>query len=235
MNKTLVHAFLLQRFSSPMRLGLLFLMTVFPLGGAIIMGTLSVFSGLAAPIAMILAAGAIGQDVSSGTLQLLLVRPVTRPSYLVSRWLAVVLATSVILATLLTLGSLALVLRGSPPDAREVLLMLAEGMLTAAGQAAVIIMFSALVNGLADIGLWFACTVAVQMLTLAAQFKQWSGVITFLGHVNEVLSPSFKLNWLAQGTPVPWFAVASFVSTITLALAIGITRLNRREISYAAD
>ncbi len=235
MNMTLVQSFLRQRFSSPMRLGLLFLMTVFPLGGVAIMGTLSVLSGLAGPIAMILAAGAIGQDLSSGTLQLLLVRPVTRPSYLLSRWYAVVLATTVILASVLALGSIAMVLRGSPPDVRELALMLAEGIFTAAGQSAVIIMFSSLVGGLGDIGLWFACIVALQMLTLAAQFKQWASVVRILHELNDVLSPSLSLQWLMQGTPPSWFALASFASTVTLALAVGITRLNRREISYAAD
>lgn len=235
MNMTLVRAFLRQRFTSPMRLGLLFLMTIFPLGGVAIMGTLSVLSGLAGPIGLILAAGAIGQDVSSGTLQLLLVRPVTRPGYLLSRWFAVVLATAVILGTLLVLGSAAMVLRGSPPDAADVLRMLAEGVLTAAGQSAVVIMFSTLVGGLGDIGLLFAGQIAIQMLTLAAQFKQWGSAVRLLGELRGVLSPELSLLWIAQGTPPPWFAIASYASTVTLVLAIGITRLNRREISYAAD
>jgi hypothetical protein len=33
---------------------------------------------------------------------------------------------------------------------------------------------------------------------------------------------------------VSWFALASWASSITLALAVGIARLNRRELSYAA-
>jgi hypothetical protein len=35
--------------------------------------------------------------------------------------------------------------------------------------------------------------------------------------------------------PVSWFAVTSWASTVTLALAIGLARLNRRELSYAAS
>ena len=235
MNPTLVRAFLLQRLTSPMRLGLLFLVTIFPLGGVAIMGSLTVLTGVAGSIAMILAAGAIGQDVSSGTLQLLLVRPVTRPSYLVSRWLATVLATTVILAALLALGSGAMILRGTPASPIEVVRMLAEGVFTAAGQSAVLIMFSTLAGGLGDVGLWFGSMAALQMLTLGAQFKGWTIATRLLGELNGVLTPELKLMWLTQGMSPPWFAIVSYASTVTLVLAIGITRLNRREISYAAD
>jgi hypothetical protein len=34
--------------------------------------------------------------------------------------------------------------------------------------------------------------------------------------------------------PPSWFAITSWASTVTLALAVGIARLNRREHSYAA-
>jgi hypothetical protein len=49
-----------------------------------------------------------------------------------------------------------------------------------------------------------------------------------------VLGPQLTFAWLLQHTPVSWFALASWASSITLALAVGIARLNRRELSYAA-
>jgi len=47
---------------------------VVSLGGVALMGSLSALGSVAGAIALIIAAGGVGQDVSSGTLQLLLVR-----------------------------------------------------------------------------------------------------------------------------------------------------------------
>jgi ABC-type transport system involved in cytochrome c biogenesis permease component len=133
MNATLVAAFLRQRFTSPMRVGLLALVTVFPLGGRGAHEHARAARGIASPIAFILAAGAIGQDVSSGTLQLLLVRPVSRPSVLVHRWLSSALAATAITMLMLILGSGALVLRGTHPDALDLIRMVLEALCSAAG------------------------------------------------------------------------------------------------------
>src|ERR1043166_4430499 len=100
-----------------MRGGLMLLICVSTLGAAAITGTLSPLGGIASPLALILAAGAIGQDVSSGTLQLLLVRPVSRPSYLVNRWLASGLGALGLTLFVFALGALVLMLKGTPPPA----------------------------------------------------------------------------------------------------------------------
>jgi ABC-type transport system involved in multi-copper enzyme maturation permease subunit len=234
MNATLIAAFLRQRFTSPMRLGLLFIVTVFPLGGAVLMGTLSPLAGIASPIAFILAAGAIGQDVSSGTLQLLLVRPVSRPSVLVHRWLASALAATAITVLALVLGSVALVLRGAHPDALDLIRMVLESLCSAAGSAAVMVMFSTLVGGLGDVGLFFGTLILSQMFEALGAFEHWDWLVRACAEVHGVLSPQLSWEWLLQQTPPSWFALASWASTVTLALAVGIARLNRRELSYAA-
>ncbi len=234
MNRTLVVAFLRQRFTSPMRLGLIVLATLFPLGGVAIMGSLSVLSGIAAPLALIFAAGAIGQDVSSGTLQLLLVRPVTRPEYLVSRWLAAVIGALGLTLLMFVLGTLVLMLRGTPPAATELMKMVMESTAAASGNAAIMIMLSTLVGGLGDVGLYFGTLIVLQMLAGVGQFKQWQWLIRACSELQGVLAPQLSFAWALQHTPMSWFALASWASSITLALAVGIARLNRRELSYAA-
>src|SRR5262249_27470905 len=173
-NPTLAAAFLRQRLTSPMRVGLLLLLAVTTLCAVALMRTVSPLGGLAAPIALILAAGAIGQDVSSGTLQLLLVRPVSRPSVIVSRWLAVVMATTAIEAGLLVLGTLAMMLRGTHPDALDLIRMLLETACVAAGYAAVMIMFSTLVGGLGDLGLYLASYFVISMLGGLGMWENWA-------------------------------------------------------------
>ena len=234
MNPTLIAAFLRQRFTSPMRAGLLAIVTVFPLGGAILMGTLAPLSGIAGPLALILAAGAIGQDVSSGTLQLLLVRPVSRPSVLVHRWLAAVLAATAITVLTLILGSVSLVLRGTHPDALDLIRMVLESLCSAAGSAAVMVMLSTLVGGLGDLGLYFAALFLSQMFEGLGTWKGWGWLVRACAEVHGALSPQLSWEWMLHQTPPSWFALASWASTVTLALAVGIARLNRRELSYAA-
>lgn len=235
MNATLIAAFLRQRLTSPMRLGLIFLMTVFPLGGVAIMGQLSVLAGIAGPIAFILAAGAVGQDLSSGTLTLLFVRPVTRLEYILSRWIAATLgALGLCLFTYLFAVGI-LLLRGTPPQAAAIAQLVLDATTTTAGSAAIMVMLSTLAVGLGDVGLWFGSLVIVQMLTVLAQFKQWAWLTRACGEVQHVLSPELSFAWAFQHTPPSWFAIASWASTVTLALALANLRMNRRELSYAVD
>jgi len=234
-NPTLAAAFLRQRLTSPIRMGLLFLLATFPLGAAVITGTLSPLGGIAGPLALILAAGAVGQDVSSGTLQLLLVRPVSRPSLVVSRWLAATLAATAIVVALLVLATLAMVVRGTHPDALDLIRMVLEAACNAAGSAAVILMLSTLVGGLGDVALYMAALFVGQMFSTLAEFKHWDWLSRACEELQGALMPTLSWAWLVFHAPPSWFALASWASTVTLALAVGIARLNRRELSYAAD
>jgi ABC-type transport system involved in multi-copper enzyme maturation permease subunit len=234
-NATLISAFLRQRMTSPMRIGLIFLMTVFPLGGVAIMGQLSLLAGIAGPIAFILAAGAIGQDLSSGTLTLLFVRPVTRLEYVLSRWAGATLGAFGLCVFTYVLGALLMILRGTPPEAAAVAQLVLEAITTASGCAAIMIMLSTLAGGLGDVGLWAATMVIIQMFTALAQFKQWQWLIRTCTELQHVMSPELSFAWVFQHTPPSWFAIASWASTVALALALANLRLNRRELSYAVD
>jgi len=235
MNVTLIRALLLQRFTSPMRLAVTSLFTFFPFVGVALSGDLSVLGGIAGPLAVVFAAGAIGQDVSAGTLQLLLVRPVTRPSYVVHRWLgAVIAALLVTLATILC-SVLVLVLRGTPATALQVVRLVLESTTTIAGHAAVVVMFSSLLSGVADVGLLVGLLFVAQMAAAVAAWKQWPVLARAATEFQATLTPTLSWAWLGQGVAPSWFNVASWASSLTLALAIAITVMNRRELSYATD
>jgi ABC-type transport system involved in multi-copper enzyme maturation permease subunit len=234
-NATLVSAFLRQRLTSPMRLGLIFLMTVFPLGGVALTGQLSLLAGIAGPVAFILAAGAVGLDLSSGTLTLLFVRPVTRLEYVLSRWLAATLGALGLCVLTYALATLILILRGAPPDGAALVQMVLDAAATTSGYAAIMVMLSTLAGGLGDVGLWVASMIAIQMFTILGQFKQWPWLLRACTEAQHVLSPELSFAWIFQHTPPSWFAIASWASTVTLALALANARMNRRELSYAVD
>lgn len=235
MNPTLVLAFLRQRFTSPMRLALVLLISVFPLGGVVLTGQLNLLSGIAAPLALILAAGAIGQEVSSGTLQLLFARPVTRPSYLVSRWFGATVAAFAIVVVASALAALGLLARGMAPQPLDVVRLWLDALCSAGGHAAVLIMLSTLAGGLGDLGLYVAAFFVNQMFAGLASIQRWAWLQRATTEVQGFLGPQLSWVWLGRDLPISWFAIVSFASTVVLSLAAGIWFLNRRELSYGGE
>ena len=96
------------------------------------------------------------------------------------------------------------------------------------------IMFSTLAGGLGDLGLYFGAFLLLQMLGGAAAIGHWEWLARATSELEGVLGPKLSFSWLVQHTPPSWFELTSWASSITLALAVGIARLNRRELSYAA-
>lgn len=234
MNVTLIRAFLLQRFTSLMRLGITSLFTFFPFVAVMLGGSLEPLSWSAGPLALVFAAGAIGQDVSSGTLQLLLVRPVTRPAYVVHRWLGAMLATFGVMLALVGVGVLGLILRGTPPEALAVLRLVLDSLTTIAGYTAVLLMLSSLIGGVGDLALYAATLFVTQMLAGLAQLNGWREVLRATAEIQGVLMPKLSWAWLGAGMMPSWFNVVSWASTIVLSLAVAIWVVNRKELSYAS-
>jgi len=139
-------------------------------------------------LTLILAAGIIGQDVSSGVLQLVLARPVTRREYVVSRWLSVSLmggllaSAQVLIAWLLLLASFVMV-------------------------------------GLYGIG--------------ELVHRDW--VTRFAAELGGFLVPEIPLDPIQRAGDIPWVAIVSYLSTVTLCLALAIVVMNRKEFSYASS
>lgn len=234
MNDTLILAFLRHRFTSVMRLGITSLFTFFPLLGVALSGDLRPLAWCAGPLALVFAAGAIGQDVSSGTLQLLLVRPVTRPTYVVHRWLGAMFAALIVMLATLALGIAVLFLRGTPPEALVVVRLVLECISTIAAYTAVVVMLSSLVGGMGDLALYAATLFVMQMLAGLAQLNGWRVLLRATAEVQGLLMPKLSWDWLGAGMAPSWFGVASWASTLVLALAVAIFVVNRKELSYAS-
>jgi ABC-type transport system involved in multi-copper enzyme maturation permease subunit len=142
-NQTLVFHTALQRAMSPPRALLAFSVLTFPalmLSFAPQFGAQALQSG--ALFAAILGAGMIGQDVSSGVLQLLFARPVARGEYVLSRWFAVGACAAILVLIQTALGTLVMTLRGFPPPLGQIGAVALEQMLSAFGIAGVLALFS---------------------------------------------------------------------------------------------
>lgn len=236
MNATLIVAFLRQRATSPMRMVLLFCAFVFPLLATLVTASLSpVGSSSAGLLALIFAAGLIGQDVSSGVLQLLFARPVTRPSYVFNRWLAAGGAAALVSLLQLLAGAALVALRHGDFSSRDLAQIAGENVLATFGGAAVITMFSSLLGGFGDLAVFFLLTVGSGIVEGLATLKHWTTLLRAIHEVQGFLNARLDLAVIGGQGSLSWFALASYASTVTLCLAVAVWAVNRKELSYASS
>lgn len=235
MNPTLVVALWRQRLTSPIRVVLLAMAFGFPLlTVAFTRGSLTML-GDSTGLVLIFAVGMIGQDLSSGVLQLLFARPVRRFEYVVSRWIAVGAAASAIGLAQAGLGFILLGARGAAPPVNELMLFAAQRVLGSFGIAAVFALLSSVIGGVGDLALFFAGFIIGQVVVMVAGAKGWT-VLTRAGQEFQAfLMPDLDLPRLLSASTIPLFPIASYLSSVALALALAVWVMNRKELSYASS
>ena len=233
MSTTLLLSFLRQRFTSTPRVLLMFMIFVFPLimlaathGGLGFqpLGTATMF-------AFVLGAGMIGGDASSGVFQLLFARPVTRFQYLVSRWIAVAVAASVIHAVQAVLGGMIISSNGALESWGAVARFIGEQSLEAFALTAVIAAFSSVMPGIGDVIAIFISGISLEILRGASLWARqgWAGAV--IQEIQHTVSPETGGLWSDGG----WRVLVTALSSIAIGLAFAAIALSRREISYASE
>jgi ABC-type transport system involved in multi-copper enzyme maturation permease subunit len=234
--RALVAAFGRQRLSSPMRVVFVIMFLVTGVAPVLLTGSFQTLSaGIMNMFAFVFAAGAIGQDVSSGVLILTFARPVRRDHYVLSRWLGagVLAAACVLLQVLAACGLVAL--RHGHLSVTLVSATYLAGVFAAFGLSAVIVMFSSFTRGLGDLALYVLAMILGQILVAVGASRQIGWLFRAGEEVRRFLDPSLDpLPWLVRG-PMSWFDLASYLSTIAIALTVAIWAVNRRELSYASS
>lgn len=232
---TLAVSFLRQRLQSPLRVLLIGFMFVSMLMVAMVTKQIAVLSGSPVVFALVLAAGAIGQEVSSGVLTLTFARPVTRTTFVLSRWLGAAGFASALGLVQAALALMAIAARSGPaPTAAEVAALAIECVLSSAAGAAVMVMLSSLVNGLGDVALWALASVSGGIAGLAGQAQRWPVLIRAAAEIDLTLNPKLQAGWLfGLGDPQPYTLIA-VLSTTALGLAVAVWVVNRKELSYAS-
>jgi len=235
MNPTLVLSFLRQRLTSPMRLVLLGLSFFSSLGVVAVTRQLGTLEGASAWFALILAAGAIGQEVSSGVLTLTFARPVSRASYVFSRWAGAGGFAAALGLVQIAAGLMSIVARGGTmPGVPDLAALAIECVLLAFTAAAVMIMLSSLLNGLGDVGVWAIGSTVAAFTGAIAQAQQWTVLARVAEEVGLVLLPKLHVGWIFGAGDPQVLALVSVLSTLTASLAVAVWVVNRKELSYAA-
>jgi ABC-type transport system involved in multi-copper enzyme maturation permease subunit len=234
-NLTLVTTLWRQRLTSPVRMAILAMLAGMPLLGVAFMpGAGLALLGGAQGLILTLGAGMIGQDLSSGVLQLLFARPVRRPEYVVSRWLGVGAAAAALGLLQLGIACALLAARGAVPTAQDILMFGGGRVLESFGGAAVLALFSSLIGGFGDLGIYLLVNLGAGIVQMVGQVRQWLWLARAGAEVSAALTPTIDLVRLVTTAPMPWFPIVSYASTVVLCLALAIVVVNRRELSYAS-
>ena len=236
MNRTLILALFQQRARSLPRLALIVSFFFFPLlvlTFARQVGLTVLHGGQA--FAVFVGAGLIGQDVSSGTLQLLFARPVTRGEYVLSRWFGASLAASSLLVAQLALALGLMALHHETPAARDLALFVGGEVLNIFGMISVLLLFSTMLPGVGDFLAIIVAAITGQVLQFAATLLRVPWLARAGVEVGRFILPGLDLGALFGGGPISWFEVISYFSTVALCVSLAIVILNRREFSYATE
>jgi hypothetical protein len=219
---------------SPVRLALLalFFLPAIVVGAFTAPGAPS--SGSGALYAVILGAGLIGRPATNGTLALLFTRPVRRSSYVLTRWLAVWVAAGSLAMLRIFVLTLEAV-RASGFDGSALAVASLEEVLEAAGVAAILVLLSSLIGGIGDAAVLVMLMIAGAILQQVGRFLSQPALNKVGFHLEQWVSPKIDLVAAFGTTPISWYALVSYVSTVVVSLVLAMELLNRKEVSYASS
>lgn len=224
--------FLRQKFESPLvaaTLAVLALLVAVP-------PTLS--PGPARLVALLLiASGSVSRDASSGALQMILARPITRTEYLGGKLLgamaayAVFLAAATAFALVLSfkLGGTAALLSPALPRA------LLGALLDALQIAVLLLLLSTFLPSYGDalgyLFLWVAFSAAAGFGSALGR----EGLAKAARRIQENVLPDVRWDALLAGRGVPTEALGRWVLAVTACFVLAAVILSRRELSYGQD
>jgi hypothetical protein len=231
----MVRRFLRQRFGSP---GLVAALAVL-----VLLETLSVAArdpgnrtSVASWAVFIIAAGSVSRDVSSGALQMILSRPIRRTEYLFGRYVGILAsyALFLIVTGLLAFAVIHVLPRTTPaPEHSVAAFAVAAGasFLGGAFQAAILLMFSTFLPGIADL-------LGLLLLYLVLNLPQlssapWLRRVAQAGRENML--PAVSWDEVLRGHGLLRAATGRWVFALVVYLALAAVIFSRRELPYGHD
>lgn len=173
--------------------------------------------------------GLISRDISSGSIQLVLLRPLSRASYVLSKWAA--LASFGVAVLLFMHAAYALHHSFSGQNAVELGLLLGAQLVQVAAVAGIIALFSVLPVRFGELGLLSVLGVVLVLLRLMN--LRWR-----LDALDQALAFAWKV--LLPGADAPdapdnalWTGLGLNAAVAVASLAWAVALLRRREFSYA--
>jgi len=208
----------------------------------------------ALPCVAVLGAGIIGQNVASGILSVLFARPMRRYNYVLTRWLALSVASSALCMILLGTEQIAgmAAFPGIVPDFNTFSQAVAR-ISMCFGLSATFIMFSALLPNAVDICAWIMLSCVSNIIVEIAHYEPFLLSQVYCNELSRKLAefavpvckelaipvqsmalPYIDLTYLTHTASISWYAVFTYLSNISLCLLIAIAVMNRKEVSYAS-
>lgn len=228
----MVERFLRQKFESPLvsvTLALLALLVATPP---------ALSNGPARLVALLLiASGAVSRDASSGALQMILARPISRTEYLGGRLLgvmaayAIFLAAATIFAFLLSFqfGGTATLLSAALP--RALLGALLDGLQVAVFLLLLSTLLPSFGDALGYLFLWVAFSAAAGFGTALGK----EGLGRAARTVQANLLPDARWDAVLAGRNLPTEALGRWVLAVTFCFVLAAVVLSRREFAYGQD
>jgi hypothetical protein len=182
----------------------------------------------------VLAAGSISRDISSGALQMILSRPIRRTQYLFGRYLGALASYGLFLAV--TSALIFLVVHATSRSAAEdasplrLVLLAADSFLTGAFQAAILLMFSTFLPGIADL-------LGLLVLFIVLHLPPWKNpwLRNAAEAARENILPAVSWNEALRGEGILGAATGRWVFALTVYLALAAVIFSRRELPYGQD
>ena len=200
----------------------------------------AMWPSLVASLAIILGCGPIGPEFSSGTLQLILVKPVRRWVYLLSRVTGVVLA---VWAAAILAGVTELVGRFLwsdptvwPRVTGAMVNCFADAILT----ASLLVLLGSLTRAYFNVAIYLGVQFSLMGLAMVLGFlrvsrsaigqilEQYPGIEKIVARIDQTLYPEFPPSFQWQ-----WIGVV--LKTAAVALALACVAFRSREVPYGAD
>ncbi len=240
MNRVVVAETLRRHVTSGPYLAYLALLAIVALGTSAFDKPAAAWPSLVTLLAFITGCGPIGPEFSSGTLQLILVKPVTRAAYLLSRVAGVVLAvwTAAIVAAMFELAGRAIWGQSVPfaTIGSTLLSVMADAILT----VSFLTFLGSITRAYFNIAIYFAGMVGFSMLTMIlAMIRQSRNALGrfLIEHtaIERTLS-TVDLNLFPDLPPrleTQWFLMV--LTNAAVALVLACLAFRRREVPYGAD
>jgi ABC-type transport system involved in multi-copper enzyme maturation permease subunit len=187
------------------------------------------WTSLVSLLAIILGCGPIGPEFSSGTLQLILVKPIQRSTYLLSRVTGVVLLVWLAAGVACTAGIVTRLLNGRTVGWEQfgnaLLGSAAETLLT----VSLLTLLGSLTRAYFNVALYIGVQVGLSILTAILNLsRRFPEVISAIQVVVSKLFPDAPRSFDRQ-----WLLMVASNAAVALVLACLVFR--RREVPYGAD
>lgn len=201
--------------------------------------------------AYVLGFGVIGQDMSSGTIQIILSRPLSRVAYVLSKWMAIFLGSAFLsIFTALAEHFISVGQNSSLLFDLSLLQVCASRILIALLSTSVIVCASSLFPGMRDIVALIAGSFINEIIEMTLYFsyglsempgipEQIAKIIDSVTHFLSYLAgmlvsiTDLRLAFFVYG--ISWARITLFCLLISGLVSIAIFAVVKKEISYATD